>query len=166
MHGLVILDEKDEIIRPAILWNDGRTTEECLILNKLPVVEWTGNIALTGFTAPKLLWMKKHEPQNFSRISKILLPKDYLVYRLSGVFATDVSDASGTVYFDVQRGSWSRPMLNALSICEEQLPEIHESVDVIGTVRADGGLPPDTKVVMGSGDQAMGPLGTGTVSDG
>lgn len=166
MHGLVVLDENDEVIRPAILWNDGRTTEECLILNKLPVVQWTGNMALTGFTAPKLLWMKKHEPQNFSRISKILLPKDYLVYRLSGVFATDVSDASGTVYFDVQNGGWSQPMLDVLGIREEQLPEIHESVDVVGTVRAEVGLSPDTKVVMGGGDQAMGALGTGTVCEG
>lgn len=166
MHGLVILDENEEVIRPAILWNDGRTTEECMVLNKLPVVEWTGNIALAGFTAPKLLWLKKHESQNFSRISKILLPKDYLAYRLTGVFATDVSDASGTLYFDVQKGYWSQPMLDVLGIREEQLPEIHESVDVIGTVHADVGLSLDTKVVIGGGDQAMGAIGTGTVCDG
>jgi xylulokinase len=166
MHGLVILDENNEVIRPAILWNDGRSTEECMILNKLPVVEWTGNIALAGFTAPKLLWVKKHESQNFSRISKILLPKDYLAYRLTGVFATDVSDASGTLFFDVQKGCWSQPMLDVLGIREEQLPEIHESVGVIGTVHADVGLSLDTKVVIGGGDQAMGAIGTGTVSDG
>jgi xylulokinase len=166
MHGLVILDKDDEIIRPAILWNDGRTAEQCAVLNKLPVVEWTGNIALAGFTAPKLLWVKHHEPANFARICKIMLPKDYLAYRLTGVFSTDVSDASGTLYFDVKNGFWSQQMLNVLGIREEQLPVIHESVDVIGTVQANVGLSSNTRVVMGGGDQAMGAIGTGAVSDG
>ena len=165
MHGLVILDENDEVIRPAILWNDGRTTEECGFLNTLPVVDWTGNIALTGFTAPKVLWVKKHEPENFKRISKIMLPKDYLAYNLTGVFATDVSDASGTLYFDVKKGSWSQSMLNILGIREEQLPKIYQSVDVIGRVKAETGLSLNTKVVIGGGDQAMGAIGTGAVSD-
>ena len=166
MHGLVILDEHDKVIRPAILWNDGRTAEECEFLNTFPMVEWTGNIALTGFTAPKVLWVKKHEPENFSRIRKILLPKDYLAYRLTGAFNTDVSDASGTTYFNVQEGCWSQPMLEVLGIRAEQLPEIHESGDVVGTVKANVGLSPNTKVVIGGGDQAMGAIGTGTVSNG
>lgn len=165
MHGLVILDENDEIIRPSILWNDGRTTEECRYLNTLPVVDWTGNIALTGFTAPKLLWVKRHEPENFARISKIMLPKDYLAYRLTGVFATDVSDASGTLFFDVQNNCWSQSMLDILGIREEQLPKVYESVEVIGSVQADVGLSTKTKVVIGGGDQAMGAIGTGTVCD-
>jgi xylulokinase len=166
MHGLVILDENDEIIRPAILWNDNRSTEECGYLNTLPVVNWTGNIALTGFTAPKLLWVKKHEPENFMRIRKILLPKDYIAYRLTGEFATDISDASGTLYFDVQNNRWSQPMLDVLGIYEEQLPAVRESVDIIGMVHADVGLSPDTRVIIGGGDQAMGAIGTGTVNDG
>jgi len=166
MHGLVILDENDDVIRPAILWNDGRSSEECNFLNTLPVVDWTGNIALTGFTAPKVLWVKKHEPENFKRISKIMLPKDYLIYHLTGVFATDVSDASGTLFFDVENGCWSQSILNILGIREDLLPKVHESVDVVGTVKADIGLSPKTKVVIGGGDLAMGAIGTGTVCDG
>ena len=106
LHGLVILDESDEVIRQAILWNDGRTGDECAYLNneigKDKLTEYTGNIAFTGFTAPKLLWLKKHEPDNFARIKKIMLPKDYIAYRLSGVHCTDVSDASGMLLFDVK----------------------------------------------------------------
>lgn len=166
MHGLVILDDNDNVIRPAILWNDGRTSEECNFLNTLPIVDWTGNIALTGFTAPKVLWIKKNEPEHFKRISKIMLPKDYLVYRLTGVFATDVSDASGTLFFDVENVCWSQLILNILGIREDQLPKVHESVVVVGTVKVDIGLSPKTKIVIGGGDQAMGAIGTGTVSDG
>ena len=105
MHGLVILDENDAVIRPAILWNDGRTAEECAYLNqtigKERLSEYTANISFAGFTAPKLLWLAKNEPENFARIKKIMLPKDYLAYRLTGVHSTDVSDASGTLLFDV-----------------------------------------------------------------
>ncbi|MGB9592015.1 MAG: xylulokinase, partial [Candidatus Kryptoniota bacterium] len=129
-------------------------------------VNWTGNIALTGFTAPKILWIKKHEPENFRRIAKIMLPKDYLAYRLTGLSATDVSDASGTLYFDVKKGCWSQPMLDILGIHKEQLPEIHESIDVIGKVKEDVGLSSDTKVIIGGGDQAVGAIGSGTVSNG
>jgi len=114
MHGLVILDEKDEVIRPAILWNDGRTTEECDYLNneigKDKLSEYTANISFTGFTAPKVLWVKNKEPENFARIKKIMLPKDYIAYKLTGVHCTDVSDASGMLLFDVKNRCWSKEM--------------------------------------------------------
>ena len=123
MHGLVVLDKDDNVIRPAILWNDGRTSEECKFLNEVVGTEklsqYTANIAFAGFTAPKILWMQKHEPENFSKIHKIMLPKDYLAYRLSGVFCTDVSDASGMLLFDVEHKRWSEEMLNICGIKRE-----------------------------------------------
>lgn len=174
MHGLVVLDKDDNVIRPAILWNDNRTTEECAYLNdvvgKDKLLEWTGNVAFTGFTAPKLMWMKRHEPENFARIAKIMLPKDYVAYKMSGVFGSDVSDDSGTLYFDVKNRAWSAPMLGIIGITEEQLPAIFESTDVIGHVSeefaAASGLPVSAMVVMGGGDQAVGAVGTGTVKEG
>lgn len=174
MHGLVVLDKDGNVIRPAILWNDNRTTEECAYLNdvvgKDKLLEWTGNVAFTGFTAPKLMWMKRHEPENFARIAKIMLPKDYVAYKMSGVFGSDVSDDSGTLYFDVKNRAWSAPMLGIIGITEEQLPAIFESTDVIGHVSeefaAASGLPVSAKVVMGGGDQAVGAVGTGTVKEG
>lgn len=174
MHGLVVLDGEDRVIRPAILWNDNRTAEECAFLNETvgrdKLLEWTGNVAFTGFTAPKLMWLRKHEPENFARIAKIMLPKDYVAYMLSGVFASDVSDDSGTLYFDVKNRSWSKPMLDIIGITEAQLPAIYESTDVIGKVKpefaAASGLNPDAKIVMGGGDQAVGAVGTGTVEEG
>ena len=174
MHGLVVLDKDDNVIRPAILWNDNRTTEECAYLNdvigKDKLLEWTGNVAFTGFTAPKLMWMKRHEPENFARIAKIMLPKDFVAYKMSGVFGSDVSDDSGTLYFDVKNRAWSAPMLGIIGITEEQLPAIFESTDVIGHVSeefaAASGLPVSAKVVMGGGDQAVGAVGTGTVKEG
>lgn len=112
MHGLVALDEKDEVIRPAILWNDGRTGKETTYLNEIigkdKLSEYTANIAFAGFTAPKILWMKENEPEKFARICKIMLPKDYLAYRLSGSFSTDVSDASGMLLMDVKNRCWSK----------------------------------------------------------
>lgn len=112
MHGLVVLDADDNVIRPAILWNDNRTTEECAYLNeevgREKLLEWTGNVAFTGFTAPKLMWLKKHEPDNFAKIAKIMLPKDYIAYKISGVFGSDVSDDSGTLYFDVKTAGGAR----------------------------------------------------------
>ena len=174
MHGLVVLDKDDRVIRPAILWNDNRTTEECAYLNdvvgKDKLLGWTGNVAFTGFTAPKLMWMKRHEPENFARIAKIMLPKDYVAYKMSGVFGSDVSDDSGTLYFDVKNRTWSAPMLDIIGITEGQLPAIFESTDVIGHVSeefaAASGLPVSAKVVMGGGDQAVGAVGTGTVKEG
>ena len=120
MHGLVTLDAEDKVIRPAILWNDGRTTKECDYLNQVIGKErlsaYTANISFTGFTAPKVLWMKNNEPENFAKIHKIMLPKDYLAFRLSGNYSTDVSDASGTLFFDVKNRCWSEEMCEICSI--------------------------------------------------
>ena len=174
MHGLVALDEKDEVIRPAILWNDGRTTEECDYLNRVigkeKLSSYTANISFTGFTAPKVLWMKKNEPENFARISKIMLPKDYLAYRLSGVHCTDVSDASGTLFFDVKNRTWSREMCEICGIRDEWLPKVFESYEAVGTIRpelaAELGIPENVKIAAGAGDKAAAAVGTGTVGDG
>ena len=174
MHGLVALDENDAVIRPAILWNDGRTTEETEWLNtavgKEKLSQLTANIAFAGFTAPKLLWMQKHEPENFRRIKKIMLPKDYINYRLTGVHACDYSDASGMLLLDVEHRRWSKEMLEICSISEGQMPRLFESYEVIGTVRsavADAlGLPQGCRVVAGAGDNAAAAVGTGTVGEG
>ena len=174
MHGLVALDEHDAVIRPAILWNDGRTAEETEYLNtvvgKEKLSALTANIAFAGFTAPKLLWMKKHEPENFARISKIMLPKDYINYRLTGVHACDYSDASGMLLLDVEHKCWSKEMLELCGVSESQMPKLFESYEVIGTVRGfvSGalGLPRDCRVVAGAGDNAAAAVGTGTVGEG
>lgn len=174
MHGLVILDEEDEVIRPAILWNDGRTKEECDYLNDVigreKLSEYTANISFTGFTAPKVLWVRNKEPENFARIRKIMLPKDYIAYRLSGCFCTDVSDASGMLLFDVKNKCWSKEMLDICGIGEDQLAEIYESYEVVGTLKPDIaqelGLPVGVKVVAGAGDNAAAAVGTGTVGEG
>lgn len=174
MHGLVALDETDQVIRPAILWNDGRTGEETDYLNQVigreKLSEYTANIAFAGFTAPKLLWMKKHEPENFARIRKIMLPKDYLAYRLSGSFCTDVSDASGMLLMDVKNRCWSKEMLTICQIAENMLPKLYESYEVVGTLKpeiaAELGLSERVKVIAGAGDNAAAAVGTGTVGDG
>ncbi len=174
MHGLVILDKDDNVIRPAILWNDQRTVNECEYLNNVIgkdfLLEKTGNIALTGFTAPKILWLKNNEKENFDKINKIMLPKDYISYKLSGVFASDVSDSSGTLYFDCKNKIWSKEMLEILSISSEQLPKVFESYEVVGELKQElvskYGLKKSPKIIIGGGDQAMGAIGTGTVSDG
>lgn len=174
MHGLVILDEKDEVIRPAILWNDGRTGKETDYLNEVigkdKLSEYTANIAFAGFTAPKILWVKNNEPENFARIKKIMLPKDYLAYKLSGTFCTDVSDASGMLIFDVKKKSWSKEMLDICGITEEQVAKIYESYEVVGTLKPEAakelGLPETVKIAAGAGDNAAAAVGTGTVGDG
>lgn len=174
MHGLVALDKEDKAIRPAILWNDGRTGEETDYLNqeigKDKLSEYTANIAFAGFTAPKILWMKKHEPENFGKICKIMLPKDYLAYRLSGSFCTDVSDASGMLLMDVKNRCWSREMMEICGITEEQLPKLYESYEVVGTLKPEIakelGLSGQVKVIAGAGDNAAAAVGTGTVGDG
>ena len=174
MHGLVILDENDQVIRPAILWNDGRTTEETNYLNQVigkeKLSEYTANIAFAGFTAPKILWVKNREPENFARISKIMLPKDYLAYRLTGVFCTDVSDASGMLLFDVKNRCWSRQMMEICSVREEQLAQIFESYEAVGCVKTEIAreldIPENVKVAAGAGDNAAAAVGTGTVGDG
>ncbi|WP_353095990.1 xylulokinase [Tissierella praeacuta] len=173
MHGLVILDEKDEVIRPAILWNDQRTEKECSYLNDEiginKIANWTGNVALTGFTAPKILWLRENELENFNMIKKIMMPKDYLAYKLSGEFATDMSDASGTLYLDVKNRQWSKDMLNILGISIEQLPKLYESFEVIGNIKEDIakrlGLSNDVKIVIGGGDQAVAAVGGGVVGE-
>ena len=174
MHGLVALDDKDQVIRPAILWNDGRTEAETQYLNQeigeKKLAEYTGNIAFAGFTAPKLLWMKKNEPKKFGAIKKIMLPKDYLVYQLTGAFTTDVSDASGMLLLDVKNRKWSKEMLEICGIQEEMLPEIKESYDVSGHLKSEIavslGLTGTISVVAGAGDNAAAAIGTGTVENG
>ena len=174
MHGLVTLDAHDNVIRPAILWNDGRTAEETEWLNteigKERLSAYTGNIAFAGFTAPKILWMQKHEPEHFAKIDKIMLPKDYLNYRLTGVHACDYSDASGMLLLDVQHRCWSKEMLRICGVKETQLPKLFESYEVIGTILPEVaktlGLPETVKVVAGAGDNAAAAVGTGTVGNG
>ena len=174
MHGLVALDEQDEMIRPAILWNDGRTAEETEWLNtvigKNKLSAYTGNIAFAGFTAPKLLWMQKHEPEHFAQIARIMLPKDYLNYRLTGVHACDYSDGSGMLLLDVEHKRWSKEMLDICHVSESQMPKLFESYEVIGTVLPEVaktlGIPETVKVIAGAGDNAAAAVGTGTVGNG
>ncbi len=173
MHGLVVLDKDDNVIRPAILWNDGRTKKETEYLNntigKDKLSEYTANIAFAGFTAPKLLWMKENEPENFKKIEKIMLPKDYIAYKLSGVHCTDVSDASGMILLDVKNKCWSKEMIEICGIREEQLAKIFESYEVVGPILPEVaeklGFPKDVKIVAGAGDNAAAAIGTGTVGD-
>ncbi len=174
MHGLVALDKEDQVIRPAILWNDGRTGKETDYLNQVigkeKLSEYTANIAFAGFTAPKLLWMRENEPENFSRITKIILPKDYLAYCLSGVHCTDYSDASGMLLMDVKNKCWSKPMMEICGIKEEQLPKLYESYEAVGTLKPElaerMGLSEDVKIIAGAGDNAAAAVGTGTVGEG
>jgi len=174
MHGLVILDKEDKVIRPAILWNDGRTTKETDYLNQVvgqkKLSELTGNIAFAGFTAPKLLWLKQHEPRHFARIEKIMLPKDYLAYRLTGVHSTDYSDASGMLLLDVKHKCWSKEMLEICEVKEEWMPRLYESYEKTGTllppIAAELGFSPSCIVAAGAGDNAAAAVGTGAVGAG
>ncbi len=174
MHGLVILDKDDNVIRPAILWNDGRTTEETDYLNneigKDKLSQYTANIAFAGFTAPKILWVKNKEPDNFAKIAKIMLPKDYIAYKLSGVHCTDVSDASGMLLLDVKNRKWSEEMLRICDVREDQLPKLFESYEAVGDIlpeiASELGVPGNVKIVAGAGDNAAAAVGTGTVGDG
>lgn len=174
MHGLVALDSEDKVIRPAILWNDGRTGKQTDYLNQVigkdKLSEYTANIAFAGFTAPKILWMKENEPENYKKIAKIMLPKDYLAYRLSGSFCTDVSDASGMLLMDVKNRCWSKEMLEICGITEEQLPKLYESYEVVGKLKPEVagelGFSDQVKVIAGAGDNAAAAVGTGTVGDG
>ena len=169
MHGLVALDAAGEVVRPCILWNDGRTERETEYLNTLPVAEYTGNMAFAGFTAPKLLWLRKNEEQNFARTAKIMLPKDYLAYKLTGKFATDYSDASGTLLLDVKNRRWSSEMCDICGISAGQLPQLFESYQPVGFVkreiceRFDWGK---VVVAAGAGDNAAAAVGTGCVNAG
>lgn len=171
MHGLVMLDDNDKVIRPAILWNDGRSQKQVEYLNgtigRDVISGYTGNIAFAGFTAPKILWVRENEPDNFARISKIMLPKDYLAYRLSGTFCTDYSDASGMLLLDVQHKRWSEEMCGLCGISTEQLPKLFESWEEVGKLKPEIakqlGLPDDVIIAAGAGDNAAAAVGTGTV---
>ena len=174
MHGLVILDENDDVIRPAILWNDGRTTAETDYLNNVigkdKLSEYTGNIAFAGFTAPKVLWVKNNEPDNFAKIKKLMLPKDYIVYKFTGSYVSDYSDASGMLLMDVKNKCWSKEMLDICGISDIEMPTLHESFDVVGEVKSEVlseiGISGNVKVVAGAGDNAAAAIGTGTVGEG
>ena len=173
MHGLVLLDAHDNVIRPAILWNDQRSTKETQYLNEEVGIDrlssLTGNIAFPGFTAPKLLWVKENEPENYNRISKMMLPKDYLAYKMTGVFATDFADASGTLYLDVESKKWSNPMMDLMGLSEKVLPKLYESYESIGLLNKEVSNflgTGEVSVIIGSGDQACAAVGGGVVSPG
>ena len=171
MHGLVMLDKDDQVIRPAILWNDGRSQRQVEYLNETigrdVISGYTGNIAFAGFTAPKILWVRENEPENFEKTARIMLPKDYLAYRLSGAFVTDYSDASGMLLLDVKHKRWSEEMCGLCGISDAQLPRLCESWEKVGTLKkeiADAlGLPGDVIIAAGAGDNAAAAVGTGTV---
>lgn len=173
MHGLVVLDKNDQVIRPAILWNDGRSVKETNYLNEVigkeKLSEYTANIAFAGFTAPKILWMKENEPENFAKIKKIMLPKDYLLYCFSGVHGSDYSDASGMLLLDVKNRCWSEQMLEICGISKQVLPKLFESYEVVGTIKPDVaqklGISKEVKIIAGAGDNAAAAVGTGTVGD-
>lgn len=174
MHGLVVLDQEDRVIRPAILWNDGRTQKQVDYLNQTvgrdKISSWTGNIAFAGFTAPKILWMRENEPKQFARINKIMLPKDYINYMLTGVHCTDFSDAGGMLLLDVKNRRWSEDMLSLCGITEEQMPGLFESYEKVGTLRPEVakelGLSADVVVCAGAGDNAAAAVGCGAVGPG
>lgn len=175
MHGSVFLDAAGRVLSPALLWCDQRTARECDEITRLAggrraLLRLTCNPALTGFTAPKILWVRRHLPQVYRRIAKVLLPKDYVRYRLTGAFASDVADASGTLLFDVRRRTWSQPMLKALRFPPGWMPEAFEGPDRTGAISAEGaratGLLAGTPVVAGGGDQAAGAIGCGMVAPG
>jgi xylulokinase len=174
MHGAVFLDKKGEVLRPAILWNDQRTAAECEEIyekvGRKRVIELTCNPALTGFTAPKILWVRKNQPEIYAKTAKILLPKDYIRYRMSGTYATEVSDASGTLLLEVPKRAWSDEMLQKLSISKDLLPACYESEEVTAEVSQEAakitGLTPGTPIVGGGGDQAAGGVGNGVVRAG
>ncbi len=174
MHGLVILDGEDKVIRPAILWNDGRTARQVDYLNNVVgrkvLSRRTANIAFAGFTAPKVLWVREEEPENFRRISKLMLPKDYINYILTGVHSCDYSDASGMLLLDVEHKRWSKEMLELCGLTEAQMPKLFESYERIGVVKPEIarmlGLPEGVAVAAGAGDNAAAAVGTGVVGDG
>jgi xylulokinase len=174
MHGLVLLDEEGQVLRPAILWNDQRAAAECEemreTLGLARLVEITGNDAFPGFTAPKLLWVRKHEPEVYQRVHQVLLPKDYVRFRLTGEYATDRAGAGGTLMLDLDSRDWSRELLDAFEIPPQWLPPTHEGTEITGTLSetaaADTGLAAGTPIVGGGGDQAAQAMGVGAVEPG
>ncbi|WP_053955715.1 xylulokinase [Inediibacterium massiliense] len=174
MHGLVALDENGEVLLPAILWNDQRTVDECIEIEnhfgQEKLTQFVGNKALTGFTAPKILWLKKNHKEVFEKVQHILLPKDYIRYRLTKDYATDVSDASGMLLLDVKNRKWSKEMIEFLGIHVDMLPKVYESYEVTGVlsdeIKQYLEIENEVLVVGGASDQAAGAIGTGTVEDG
>jgi xylulokinase len=174
MHGLVLLDDAGQVLRPAILWNDGRTQAQCDEIHqrvgKEKFIQITGNVALTGFTAPKILWVKENEPDVYSRARHVLLPKDYIRYRLTGEYAMDKADGAGTVLFDLKKRNWSDELLGMLEIPRSWMPPTFEGPEFTGQVNAEAaaltGLKPGAPVAAGGGDQAAGAVGVGAVEPG
>ena len=171
MHGATLLDNLNNVIRPAILWNDGRCAAECEQIEEMVpgARAITGNIVMPGFTAPKILWVKNHEPENFAKINKVLLPKDYLRFRLSGDFASDMSDSAGTSWLDVENRSWNKYMLSATGLDESHMPKLFEGNDITGHLSAElankWGMK-QVPIVAGAGDNAAGAIGLGIVNSG
>jgi len=174
MHGAVFLDETDTVIRPALLWNDGRTGAQCVEITERVgaerLIEIAGNPALTGFQAPKVLWLREHEPQLYARVRRLLLPKDYIRLLLTGEYASDASDAAGTLLLDLRQRDWSDALLQILEIPREWLPRVYEGPEVTGRLRpelaAELGLPAGLPVIAGGGDNAAAAVGTGIIRDG
>jgi len=174
MHGAVFLDAGGNVIRPAILWNDARSAAQCEeiihLVGRDHLREITGNPALVGFQAPKILWLREHEPDSYAKLRHILLPKDYIRYHLSGEFASDASDAAGTLLLDLAKRDWSDEVLSKLSIPREWLPQIYEGPQVTGRLSADAaqltGLAVGTPIVAGAGDNAAAAIGCGVVHEG
>ncbi|MFN2364804.1 MAG: xylulokinase, partial [Halarsenatibacteraceae bacterium] len=175
MHSSVFLDKNNSVIRPAILWSDTRTTSQCeLITEKVGglenLINYVSNSALEGFTAPKVLWLKENEPENYKKVNQVLMPKDYIRYKLTGEIFTDISDAAGTLMFDVQNKVWSKGLLSDIGINPDILPPVLESTDVAGKVTkkisAETGLSEGTPVVAGGADQSCGAVGSGIVKSG
>ncbi len=174
MHGAVFLDAGDEVIRPALLWNDQRTEKQCEKITdsvgERRLIELSGNPAVTGFQAPKVLWLRDEEPENYEKVSHVLLPKDYVRLRLTGEYATDASDASGTLFLDVERRRWSGEILDALEVPEEWMPRVHEGPESTGNLRREAaeelGLKSGTPVAAGGGDNAAAAVGVGVVEEG
>ncbi len=174
MHGSVFLDKENQVIRPALLWNDQRTAAECEQITTLVgyehLIEISGNPALTGFQAPKILWLRNHEPQNYDRLAKVLLPKDYIRFMLTGEYATDCSDAAGTLLFDLRKRDWSKEVLQKLGLPIEWFPKVYEGSQITGRITPSVakilGLPVGIPVVAGGGDNAAAAVGTGIVRSG
>jgi xylulokinase len=174
MHGSVFLDSSDEVIRPALLWNDQRTYRQCDVITRAVgeerLISIAGNPALTGFQAPKIIWLRDEEPQNFERVARVLLPKDYVRLRLTGEYATDASDAAGTLLLDVRARDWSREILDALEIPLPWMPDVYEGPENTGSLREDVAeeldMPPGIPVAAGGGDNAAAAVGTGIVGPG
>ena len=172
MHGAVLLDAPGAVLRPAILWNDGRSGAQCeQLMRELPqLAQITGNLAMPGFTAPKLLWVREHEPALFARTARVLLPKDYLGWKLSGDAATDCSDASGTLWLDVGRRAWSQTMLEATGLSQQHMPRLAEGSDAVGVLKPElarrWGLPEGVVIAAGGGDNAASAVGIGATAPG